>query len=139
MYFFIKEMHIRLQILLIFFFFVLCADVPVCLNESPIVHGVGKGEMVDVICSVSANPKAVTFEWTFNNSAEFIRVPGKRALTEKNGTTSKLTYTPKTDKDYGTLMCSATNEVGRQRNPCIFHIILAGKLAGRILYCKKMT
>ena len=103
-----------------------CADVPVCLNESPIVHGVGKGEMVDVICSVSANPKAVTFEWTFNNSAEFIRVPGKRALTEKNGTTSKLTYTPKTDKDYGTLMCSATNEVGRQRNPCIFHIILAG-------------
>ena len=103
------------------------ADVPVCLNESPIVHGVGKGEMVDVICSVSANPKAVTFEWTFNNSAEFIRVPGKRALTEKNGTTSKLTYTPKTDKDYGTLMCSATNEVGRQRNPCIFHIILAGK------------
>ena len=104
------------------------ADVPVCLNESPIVHGVGKGEMVDVICSVSANPKAVTFEWTFNNSAEFIRVPGKRALTEKNGTTSKLTYTPKTDKDYGTLMCSATNEVGRQRNPCIFHIILAGKL-----------
>ena len=107
------------------------ADVPVCLNESPIVHGVGKGEMVDVICSVSANPKAVTFEWTFNNSAEFIRVPGKRALTEKNGTTSKLTYTPKTDKDYGTLMCSATNEVGRQRNPCIFHIILAGKFNHR--------
>ena len=39
---------------------------------------------------------------------------------------SKLTYTPLNNKDYGTLMCSATNEVGRQRNPCIFHIILAG-------------
>ncbi len=41
---------------------------------------------------------------------------------------SKLTYTPLNNKDYGTLMCSATNEVGRQREPCIFHIILAGKL-----------
>ena len=100
---------------------------PVCLNDKPIVHGVGKGEMIDVICAVSANPRGVRFDWTFNNSDAFIQVPGERARTEKNGTTSKLTYTPKTDKDYGTLMCSASNEVGRQRKPCIFHIILAGK------------
>ena len=92
------------------------------------VHGVGKGEMIDVICGVSANPSKVEFHWTFNNSANFIHVPGGRAHSEKNGTTSKLTYTPTTDKDYGTLMCSATNEVGRQRNPCTFHIILAGKV-----------
>ena len=38
-----------------------------------------------------------------------------------------LTYTPSNNKDYGTLMCSAANEVGHQRAPCIFHIILAGK------------
>ena len=117
----------RWQIQLILSFLNLALDVPVCLNEKPIVHGVGKGEMVDVICAVSANPKKVQFDWTFNSSAEFIRVPDGRAHTEKNGTTSKLTYTPKTDKDYGTLMCSASNEVGRQRTPCIFHIILAGK------------
>ena len=84
--------------------------------------------MVDVICAVSANPRGIKFDWTFNNSAEFIRVSENRGLTVKNGTTSKLTYTPKTDKDYGTLMCSASNEVGRQRKPCIFHIILAGKV-----------
>ena len=100
------------------------------------MHGVGKGEMVDVICAVSANPRGVKFDWTFNNSAEFIRVPGGRALTAKNGTTSKLTYTPKTDKDYGTLMCSASNEVGRQRKPCIFHIILAGKINSNSLDTK---
>ena len=92
------------------------------------MHGVGKGEMIDVICAVSANPRGVRFDWTFNNSDAFIQVPGERARTEKNGTPSKLTYTPKTDKDYGTLMCSASNEVGRQRKPCIFHIILAGKI-----------
>ena len=109
-------------------FYISYSDVPVCLNEKPITLGVGKGEMVDVICAVSANPRGVKFDWTFNNSADFIRVPGKRALTVKNGTTSKLTYTPNTDKDYGTLMCSASNEVGRQRKPCIFHIILAGNM-----------
>ena len=44
-----------------------------------------------------------------------------------NGTRSKLTYTPRNNKDYGTLMCEAKNEVGKQKHPCIFHIILAGK------------
>ena len=110
--------------------------VPVCKNKGPIVHGVGKGEMVDVICEVVANPSKVQFQWTFNNSADFIHVPGGRAHTVKNGTTSKLTYTPRNDKDYGTLMCSATNEVGTQRDPCVYHIILAGEcfLSSCMLY-----
>lgn len=29
--------------------------------------------------------------------------------------------------DYGTLMCWADNAVGQQREPCVFHIIAAGK------------
>ncbi|CAB4065520.1 unnamed protein product [Lepeophtheirus salmonis] len=80
--------------------------IPVCKNKQPVVHGVGKSEMVDVICDI------------------FINVPRVRAI-KVNDTRSKLTYTPRTNKDYGTLMCSATNEVGTQKNPCIFHIILA--------------
>ena len=46
----------------------------------------------------------------------------------RSSTVSKLTYTPRNDKDYGTLMCSASNEVGTQREPCVYHIILAGTL-----------
>ena len=53
------------------------ADVPVCKSKGPVVHGVGKGEMVDVLCQVTANPVTnVKFHWTFNNSADFIHVPG---------------------------------------------------------------
>ena len=57
---------------------------------------------------------------------------GGRARTVPAGsstrsTVSKLTYTPHNDKDYGTLMCTASNEVGTQREPCVYHIILAGK------------
>lgn len=43
------------------------------------------------------------------------------------GTTSIVTYTPITELDYGTLLCVATNKIGRQRIPCVFHIIAAGK------------
>ena len=54
------------------------SDVPVCLNSEPIVHGVGKGEMVDVICDVVANPNVDAFHWAFNNSAGLIHVPPAR-------------------------------------------------------------
>lgn len=29
--------------------------------------------------------------------------------------------------DYGTLLCYGVNEVGKQRDPCIFQIVIAGK------------
>ena len=29
--------------------------------------------------------------------------------------------------DYGTLMCWATNSIGRMERPCVFHVIPAGK------------
>ena len=107
-------------------FLYLFSDVPVCRNADPVVLGVGNGEMVDVFCDVVANPNVDAFHWAFNNSAGLIHVPAGRATTQ-NGTRSKLTYTPRNNKDYGTLMCEAKNEVGKQKAPCIFHIILAGE------------
>ena len=84
----------------------------------------GKNEVVQVRCEVTANPADVDFRWTFNNSAEMIRVP--RGRTVANSSASTLTYVPVTTMDYGTLMCAASNEVGTQAEPCVFHIILAG-------------
>lgn len=42
------------------------------------------------------------------------------------GTSSVVTYTPMTELDYGTLLCVATNRIGRQRVPCVYHVIAAG-------------
>ena len=53
------------------------------------------------------------------------RVPNKRA--KSDGGESCLSYTPQNTMDYGTLLCTATNTVGEQRKPCVFHIIMAGK------------
>ncbi len=33
---------------------------------------------------------------------------------------------PRTELDYGSLLCWATNSVGRQRDPCVFHLVPAG-------------
>ncbi len=32
-----------------------------------------------------------------------------------------------TEMDYGSLMCWATNAIGRQEEPCVFHLVPAGK------------
>jgi hypothetical protein len=53
-------------------------DVPVCKSVQPRIYGVSKRELVNVLCEVEANPPDVRFRWTFNNSAEMIRVPKVR-------------------------------------------------------------
>jgi hypothetical protein len=47
--------------------------VPVCKSQQPMIYGVSKRELVNVLCEVEANPVDVEFKWTFNNSAELIR------------------------------------------------------------------
>ncbi|XP_023334724.1 nephrin [Eurytemora carolleeae] len=97
--------------------------VPVCKSVQPMIYGVSKRELVNVLCEVEANPADVEFRWTFNNSAELIKVPTGRP--ENNFSTSLLSYTPVTAMDYGTLMCSSRNQVGHQKLPCVYHIIMA--------------
>ena len=43
-----------------------------------------------------------------------------------NGLESMLSYTPLSERDYGTLLCYATNAVGTQPEPCSFTVISAG-------------
>lgn len=35
---------------------------------------------------------------------------------------SRMNYTPSTEMDYGTVACWASNQVGRQRAPCLFQV-----------------
>ncbi|ODM99480.1 Nephrin [Orchesella cincta] len=98
---------------------------PACRPNQIRVHGVAKLENANISCDVDANPPKVQFRWTFNNSAESIDVPAQRY--KSVGTHSVVTYTPMTELDYGTLLCWATNKIGDQRVPCVYHIIAAGR------------
>lgn len=42
-------------------------------------------------------------------------------------TVSELIYTPKTERDYGTLACWGKNSIGKQSEPCLFQVVPAGK------------
>ena len=44
------------------------------------------------------------------------------------GNESVVNYTPVTDLDYGTLLCTAKNVIGEQTMPCVFQIVAAGEL-----------
>lgn len=99
--------------------------VPVCIQEREELYGALKQETVTLRCQVDANPAVVTFHWTFNNSGDQTDVPSNRFTNEV--TSSRLNYTPVSDLDYGTLLCYGVNEVGRQKEPCVFQVVIAGR------------
>ncbi|XP_078038283.1 neural cell adhesion molecule 1 [Augochlora pura] len=116
---------------------------PVCKEgRGEVVVGALKQETVSLVCSVESHPPPLTFHWTFNNSGELVEVPHSRySHVPAPGTPSvaeslkeyqqfhgsKLNYTPATEMDYGTVACWASNQVGKQRAPCLFQVIAAGR------------
>lgn len=101
------------------------SDSPTCRPNQPKIYGVAKQERAQIKCQVDANPPDVHFRWTFNNSADSSDVAQTHIT--KMGTSSIVSYTPMTELDYGTLLCYASNKIGSQRVPCVFHIIAAGE------------
>ncbi|XP_045527336.1 hemicentin-2-like [Pieris brassicae] len=98
---------------------------PTCRSSQQRVHGVAKQERAHITCHVDSNPPEVTFRWTFNNTANSNEVSD--SYISRTGTVSTVTYTPHTEMDYGTLLCWAHNRIGKQRVPCVYHIIAAGR------------
>nr|XP_018907738.1 PREDICTED: nephrin [Bemisia tabaci]XP_018907739.1 PREDICTED: nephrin [Bemisia tabaci] len=101
---------------------------PTCKPEQKRVYGVARHEDAKVICEVDSYPPPDSFRWSFNNTAETIEVPQSRYSSgEKRRSLSILTYKPVSEMDYGSVMCWATNTAGSQKEPCVFHIVAAGK------------
>lgn len=99
---------------------------PVCRPGQETVQGVGRREAAKVVCEVEANPSDnVQYKWRFNNSRETVDLSRDRYTEE--GPRSTAAYTPLTPLDYGTLMCWASNEFGKQSVPCVYQVIAAGK------------
>ncbi|KAF0761388.1 nephrin-like [Aphis craccivora] len=98
----------------------------VCRPGQETVQGVGRREAAKVLCEVEANPSDnVHYTWRFNNSRETVELDRDRYTEE--GPRSTAAYTPLTPLDYGTLMCWASNEFGKQTVPCVYQVIAAGR------------
>ncbi|XP_044744412.1 nephrin-like isoform X1 [Coccinella septempunctata] len=98
---------------------------PTCTPKQINIYGVAKQEKAQITCQVDANPPDIQFKWTFNNSADSVDVAQSHIA--RSGTSSIVSYTPMTELDYGTLLCYASNKIGSQKVPCVFHIIAAGR------------
>ncbi|XP_066996057.2 uncharacterized protein [Anabrus simplex] len=98
---------------------------PVCKPSQQKVHGVARQEAAKILCELEANPTDVHFVWKFNNTSETVDIQASHVTADR--TRSVATYTPMTELDYGTLLCWGRNELGMQKEPCVFHIIPAGK------------
>ncbi|XP_048477987.1 nephrin [Plutella xylostella] len=99
---------------------------PVCAHPSPVLIGARLDEPLRVRCSVTADPAEVAFYWQFNNSGESFQVSPARYVS-MGGTTSELRYRAASERDYGALLCQATNAVGKQARPCVFQIVPAAR------------
>ena len=60
------------------------------------------------------------------SSSDAILLP--RTLFTTRGSTSVLQYSPKSELDFGVVACWASNPVGNQREPCLFHVVPAGNI-----------
>lgn len=104
-----KDVHLKVQY------------APVCKEGQKNLYGIGRDETVNVTCEVEADPDEVSFSWLLNNTAETTEI--RKFST--NGTMSTVEYTRKSTIGYGGLYCWAKNEIGLQKEPCIFRMLRA--------------
>ena len=98
---------------------------PRCSPDQVMVYGVARFETIRVSCQVMSNPATgLRYHWVFNTTGETVQVEG--AAVKVDGSRSVLEYTPRSELDYGNLLCWGENSIGVQRQPCTYHIIPAG-------------
>ena len=90
---------------------------------------------------MNANPHDnIDFSWSFNNSANLMDIPVnwlfatfefhlssfcQKGDFKATGLSSRISYTPRTELDFGTLLCWGANSIG-QGTPCMFSILPIG-------------
>ncbi|XP_055947955.1 neural cell adhesion molecule 2-like isoform X4 [Argiope bruennichi] len=95
---------------------------PECKPNQKKIYGVALFETVGITCELDADPDNITFRWRFNSSGKSLDITNFQTT----GTKSIANYRPLSDDDYGSVICWASNDVGRQREPCVFTVIPAG-------------
>lgn len=109
-------------------FLTLVLVAPICRPGQTKIYNVARDETARIVCDLEANPTDVNFTWVFNNSVDTVDIPQNRISSDK--ARSILTYTPVNELDYGTVLCSGRNEIGAQKQPCVYHLNPAGKFDG---------
>lgn len=93
---------------------------PICgIHQASIYQG-GQKEVFNITCNVEADPPPTLFQWAHNSSHGLNHIAATRFLNGHSHST--LSYKTHSPEDFGSLLCWAENEVGRQLNPCNFMV-----------------
>lgn len=106
-------------------------DSPTCKLNQKLHYGVGIGERTDVICTVDSYPPPLGFRWIFNSSLPDEDINGvdiPKSHHTFSGSSSSLKFVVRTKIDYGSLQCSAANDIGLMKEPCVIYITPAGTM-----------
>ena len=72
---------------------------------------------IDLICQVDSKPKSATYRWIFNSSQTRFEIPsGDSKMSFSN-------YRPSEGEESGRVLCWASNDMGEQVEPCVFHVV----------------
>lgn len=107
-------------------------DSPVCKSGQETSFSAVLNKPIHIRCEVEADPDDVTFRWEFNGTG-----PGgdQQVLSSKiSEPRSILSYTPRTELDFGVFFCWARNSIGFQKEPCIFVINPTGSKSFKVLF-----
>lgn len=96
---------------------------PTCQESRLQMVGTGAYEEVKLACKIRSSPDPTSFRWQLKSNGKVIDIP--EHLIQVGDQHAILSYTPKTDFDYGTLMCWAKNPIGEQEKPCRFELVSA--------------
>ncbi|CAH1774310.1 unnamed protein product [Owenia fusiformis] len=96
---------------------------PYCLRQKR-KYATELNKAVDIFCHVESNPAMVIITWLYDGT--YLDVNATVDILDDQHTYAKLTYTPRTEANYGTFQCNATNPIDNMDEPCFIEILPPG-------------
>lgn len=108
---------------------------PSCANsELQKLVEVDQHESVQLKCQYHSSSASgpLSFGWSMNSTKDSVDFP--KSDFSVDGEKSILTFSAKTDMDFGTVTCNAADQVGPTNNPCTFQIVPKGNIDTSLLH-----
>ena len=107
-------------------------DAPTCQSEllsgtdgGAIIIAASRSEDVNISCEMDALPNSLKFHWTHTNTVGESSEIGSEIYSSL-GSRSLLHYHVRSEEDFGTLLCWASNSIGTAERPCVYQLVPAG-------------
>ena len=93
---------------------------PVCRAPTVTQHPENFSPGVSLTCNVDSQPPARNYRWQYNSSQGSFQIPNAKSMM------SFMNYAVSEEGGEGEVLCWATNELGEQSEPCVFHVVPLG-------------